>query len=504
MGEVQTSGWLRLISTYTFRKETNQTMDDYESGGINGQRTADVAVTGNVNATPELMASIQKAINTYDMLTDGDSVVVGLSGGADSFMLTHYLKFALCLPVYACHVNHMLRGEESVRDMEFVTRICKQWDIPLMVESVDVTNYAQQNKLTIEQAGREVRYTMFEQAREHFNATKIATAHTLSDSAETVLLNLTRGTALHGLCGIPPARGNIIRPIIHLTRTDVEQYCSENAVSYVIDSTNLQRVYTRNKIRIEVLPKLIEVNPQLYSAIGRTLSVISDEDEYLAQVAAEAYEQAQRQEVFAEEGLYVSEIAGLHPAIRHRVLAMFLDGYHIEKSHDLITKIDRLVACDKGKINVKPNLFVEIKKHTLLVSDNNNVLDYFEYPVEPGTLLDANGNCYDVKICDRAEIEIIKKIYKKLLYICLDYDKIIGTAIIRQRKSGDKLTLAGRGTKSIKKMLIDDKLTAVQKSEVLVVADEESAVAAMGCGEDARVLPDGSTTRFLIITRKHE
>lgn len=467
-------------------------MDDGEQRVSSGEFN-----TLNVNVDVKIMAGIKKAINTHDMLTltDDDSVVVGLSGGADSLMLTHYLKFVLNTKVYACHVNHMLRGNESVHDMEFVQDICRQWDVPLIVHSVDVTQYAQQNKLSIEQAGRDVRYTMFENTRQHFGAKKIATAHTLSDNAETILLNLCRGSGLKGLCGIPPIRGLIIRPLIHITRQDVEEYCKLNDIAYVTDSTNLKNIYTRNKIRLEVMPKLAQVNPQVFTSIDRTIAVINNENDYINMVSTEAYENASRQ-----GGLFIPELTDLHIAIRHRVYAMFLDENNIERSNDLIAKIDKLVLCDKGKLNVKSDLYIEIKKHTLLISDNNKMLSYFEYPLELGPFVNDNGQCYNIKLCDRSEIEIMKKIYKKLLYICLDYDKIIGTPIIRNRKTGDKITLKSRGgTKSIKKLFIDDKLTAIEKSQVLVLSDDESVIAVMGYGEDVRVLPDENTTNFLVI-----
>lgn len=160
------------------------------------------------------MNRIIKAITEHQLLEDTDKIVVGLSGGADSVALVHYLKFVLKYTVVACHVNHNLRGDESERDMQFVKRLCKKWDIPLVVESVDITAIAQQNRLSLEQAGRQVRYGAFDRCAQKHMANKIATAHTLSDNAETMLYNLTRGTGLKGLCGIPIKRGNIVRPLL--------------------------------------------------------------------------------------------------------------------------------------------------------------------------------------------------------------------------------------------------------------------------------------------------
>lgn len=446
-------------------------------------------------ANAALMSRIQRAISSYKMLSDGDTVVVGLSGGADSVMLTHYLKFGLDIKVFACHVNHLLRGEESDRDMDFVVNLCHEWDIPLSLVTTDVASYSQRHKLTIEQAGRAVRYAAFEEARIKFGANKIATAHTLSDNAETMLLNLSRGSGLKGLCGIPPMRDNIIRPLIFITRDAVEEYCAQNGIEYVNDSTNFESVYVRNKMRNEILPHFKEVNPQIFTSISKTIGVISAENEYLTAVAADAYDEARR-----GDSLLVERLVEFHVAIRRRVISQFLDNNLVEKTNELIRKVDRIVMCDKGKINVSTNIFVEIKKHTLLISDNNKVIDYFEAPLECGEFFDPSGQCYTISICDRLEIEMLKKIYKNLLYISFDYDKIVGKLVIRQRKSGDKITLSKRGgTKSLKKLFIDYKLTAVAKSQVLVVSDEQGVVAVMGYGCDERVVCDENTSHFLII-----
>lgn len=447
-----------------------------------------------------VLRNVKRAITDFSMLSDGESVVVGLSGGADSIMLIHFLKTQLKLRVYACHINHMLRGEESDRDKAFVLKFCSEQGIELYSEDVDVTEYASRNGVSIEEAGREIRYTVFEKARVHFGADKIATAHSLSDNAETLLLNLSRGCGLNGLCSIPAVRGVIIRPLLYLSRQEIEQYCLDHSLCYVIDSTNLESVYTRNKIRLEVIPKLTAVNPQFVHSVSKTISTLTCENEYMSEVTERAYEDALR----SDGSLSIDKLCEQHIAIRHRMLYKFLDQNNIPRSSDLITRLNHIVECDKGKISVKSNIFVEVKKHTLQISDNTNILDYFEYPLELGEFVDDVGECYTIKLCDSEETQTLKKIYRKLLYICCDYDKIIGKIFIRQRKSGDKITFLGRGTKSIKKLFIDDKLTAAAKSQTLVFADDEGAFALMGYGEDVRVKADETTKTHLVVLRHCE
>lgn len=451
------------------------------------------------------MNRIIKAITEHQLLEDTDKIVVGLSGGADSVALVHYLKFVLKYTVVACHVNHNLRGDESERDMQFVKRLCKKWDIPLVVESVDITAIAQQNRLSLEQAGRQVRYGAFDRCAQKHMANKIATAHTLSDNAETMLYNLTRGTGLKGLCGIPIKRGNIVRPLLYQTRQQIETYCVENNLEYVTDSTNLEAVYTRNKIRLEVFPKLLEVNPQILTAMSRSISILNNEQDFMNCAVTEAYDDVKKQ-----DGLSTERLCKYHVAIRHRVIALFLEINDLQKSNDLIEKLDKIVRCDKGKINVKDDIFIEVKKHTLIMINNKLIVEYFEQEVEFGQFILPTGKRYTIKLLDiannssdRDEFQNIRKIYRKLLYMWFDYDKIEGKLFIRQRKSGDKILVEGReGTRAVKKLFIDDKLTAAEKSQILVFADAKSVVAVEEYGCDKRVACDPFTKQVLMIIRE--
>ncbi|MEG0895413.1 MAG: tRNA lysidine(34) synthetase TilS, partial [Oscillospiraceae bacterium] len=274
---------------------------------------------------------ILSAIEKYDMINSVTDVVVGLSGGADSVMLAHFIKNRLNLNVYACHINHKLRGEESQRDMNFVRQFCCDNNIILDVYEIDVNQYAKENKLTVEQAGRQIRYNCFEETRCKYNAQKIATAHTLSDNAETFLLNVSRGAGVKGLCAIPPVRKNIIRPIIFLSREQVESYCSYYNLSYVTDSTNLESVYTRNKIRHNVIPVIKQINNNFLSSINNTIDILQTENDFLDDLANKAYHI-----VKTEKGLDCSLLLSYHLALRRRIYMLFLQEYNLSVSMDLV------------------------------------------------------------------------------------------------------------------------------------------------------------------------
>ena len=200
-----------------------------------------------------MLKKVLAAIEDYGMLGKGSTVTVALSGGADSVALLYCLlelKEQFSLNIRAAHLNHNLRGDESLRDANFVADLCKKLNVDLSLKSADVSSVAKETGESIELAARRVRYDFLNEV----SGGIIATAHTASDSFETMLFNLSRGTAIKGLSGIPPKRDNLIRPLIYCTRADVEEYCKQNNISFVTDSSNLSDDYTRNKIRHNVVP----------------------------------------------------------------------------------------------------------------------------------------------------------------------------------------------------------------------------------------------------------
>jgi len=238
----------------------------------------------------KLIKKILLAEKKYSLFADKTKLLIALSGGADSCAL-FYALFALkeqfSLSFSAVHVNHQIRGEEAFRDETFVTELCKKEQVPLFLERVDIPSIAASKKISVELAAREERYRIFERlSKEHdFNA--VATAHNANDNAETILFHLTRGSSLDGLCGIPPKRGNLIRPLILATRQEIEEYLTDQNKGYLNDSTNANTEYTRNFIRHIVLPELKKINPSLEQTLTRTAMSLSYDKEYLDAQAEE-------------------------------------------------------------------------------------------------------------------------------------------------------------------------------------------------------------------------
>lgn len=311
--------------------------------------------------------NIRKAIVDYSMLSTGDEVVVALSGGADSVSLLHSLwklREELGITLYVCHVNHGLRGEESDSDMRFCQELCTRLGVELFLLETDVRT-AQQKHESIEETARKVRYDFFARVSE---GRKLATAHNANDSAETVLLNMLRGTGLKGLCGIPPVRENIIRPLIYCTRDEVERYCDDNALDFVTDKTNLCDDYTRNKVRHNILPELLKINGSFLETSARMQKNLREDSDFLEAMAAEALAEA------ATEGGYLAEMLAAQPKpIRSRAIRRILMDGGIEPSSLRISMAEEIILKGSGKINPCRNRFVTVKKGRVFVETQEQI-----------------------------------------------------------------------------------------------------------------------------------
>lgn len=310
----------------------------------------------------DLKNSVKNTIERYSMINKGDTVIAAVSGGADSVALLYVLyslKNELGFSLAACHVNHNLRGEESDGDERFVRRMCRFLDIPLYVASIKVTDLRQKHD-SLEECARRLRYEFFDSIS---RGKLIATAHTASDNCETILINMVRGTALSGICGIPVKRDNIIRPLLYNTRGDIERYCTENSLDYVTDSTNLSDDYTRNKIRHKVVPLLREINPALFGAISRLSQSVSDDDKYLDKIAAQLMEKAHTQDdKYDVNVLYTAE-----ECILRRIVTMLFRNNDIPLNMRAVESCVGIIRARQGKINPCQFKFVMIRKKKLFV-----------------------------------------------------------------------------------------------------------------------------------------
>lgn len=307
-------------------------------------------------------SKIIAAAERYDMFTPGDRVTVGLSGGADSCALLLgllALKDRFGITVSACHINHSLRGEESDGDERFVRELCESRGVSLEVFRVDVRGAAVKHE-SLEETARRLRYGCFDSITS--GGSKLATAHTANDSAETVIMNMIRGTGTKGLAGIPPVRDMFVRPLILCTREDTEEYCRANGIKFVTDSTNLCDDYTRNRIRHKVLPLLSEFNPSVIAALSRMTEAVGEDAAFLDAYAAECAGKC----VYGA-GYDSRKLKELPGAVKSRIIASELKKNGVEPSKLRIDQCSEIIEKGMGKVNLCKNKFALVRKKVFFV-----------------------------------------------------------------------------------------------------------------------------------------
>lgn len=410
-------------------------------------------------------------IKQYSMIKNEDKIVVGFSGGPDSTALLHILiqlKNIFDIQVFAVHINHMIRDEEAFRDEEFSREFCKKFNIPFYSFRIDVLTLAKDKGLSSEEAGRLVRYECFEKVLKEVGGNKIALAHNKNDQAETMIMKFLRGAGLKGISGIKPVRGNIIRPLLVCSREEIEDYCKKNNLNPVIDSTNKEAIYLRNKIRLELIPYIKEnINENIIDNLFKASEILRDEDEYIEMETIKAYEL-----VKANEGISISRFKEFHIAIQRRIIRKMIKD--VKGDLNAIENIhvdDCLKLIEKGetgkKINLPQKLIAEISYDNFYVKKEREKKD-FEYKIIiPGTV---NIKELNLKISsDLIKNEGTLKDNAFIKYF--DYDKIKGELVVRNRKEGDFIYPKGlNGKKKIKDLFIDNKIPKDKRDEIPLVA----------------------------------
>ena len=447
-----------------------------------------------------------ETILRYKMIDEGDSVCIALSGGADSVSLYNFFvknKEKLGLKnIYACHLNHNLRGNESDRDENFVRDICKKNHTELIVRSLDINKMSVECGKSVEETARDARYEFFRDVHIEKKC-KIATAHTLSDCMETALFNLARGTGLKGICGITPVRDYIIRPLIHCSRAEIELYCEAENLEYVTDSTNLGDDYTRNRIRHYVIPKLYEINPNAEQAFLRFFIQGEREQDFLDKETDKIYDRVENHCKFNRK-----EFLSCHDAVGYRVLAKILSGKNIDVSFSRLELLYEEIKSGTGTVQLNKEWYLKSEKEYFYLCKKTEKEDIsFFYEIEP------------LKIKEKAEFSIVKRkkieftliqceqsiqfenFSNKDLKNCLDCDKIGEVVYLRQRKDGDKISLRGRGcTKSLKKLFNENKIPIEKRNTIPVISTGDRVLWVEGFGADKTASLDKKTKNYIKIS----
>ena len=426
------------------------------------------------------------------MLHPGDTVLVALSGGADSMALLHVLnslKQRYSINLLAAHFNHGIRGEEAARDENFCRETCKNMGIELFTAYADIPKIAAEKGMGVEECGREERYAFF--ARVAPNA-KVATAHTLSDCEETFLFNLARGASLKGLTSIPAVRGNIIRPLIDCSRTEIEQYCKENNIEYVTDSTNLSDEYTRNHLRINVVPQLKKINPAFDSSFLRCVESLREDEDLLDTLALSVLERAR-----TPGGYTAAVLNGVHPSLKKRAVAKIIEEISGEKPQAVHIDAVCAVLSNGGSVQVcgATSLYV----HSGTLKKLPEQIKPWQQEMRTGiNILPLNQ--VNIEFYDEKNKINIQKINKEVLANVIDYDKINGALLFSSMREGDKIRPYGRGvTKALRRLFNEMRIEPALRGGVPVLRDDVGVVWVSGVGVNERVAADENTKRMFYI-----
>lgn len=416
------------------------------------------------------------AIEKYNMISTGDRVVVALSGGADSVSLLDALcslKEKYNLTIYAAHLNHNLRGEEAERDENFCKILCENYEVELFIKSIDIHTLANEQKISEELCGRNERYKFFDELSVRLNA-KIATAHSASDNAETLIYNIARGSSVRGLSAIPPKRGRIIRPLIEVSRAQIEEYCKQKGLAFVTDSTNLTDDYTRNRIRHSVMGTLRDINPQLEQSVSQLSESAREVTDYLNKQAQAALDKCKTQFGFSCKMLLQLDTA----VLKHSLVLLCERTAKLTPEHRHIELMIKILN-NGGAVNLSSK-FIAVSKQGIfrIISVNDNE-EFKPVSVSENFSINYNGKIYS----------ITKQNSNKENKNSVSIDSIDKGAVFRTRKEGDKFTYPQRKvTKPLRKVLNEMKIPSEQRDNLLVLAIDNTILWCenIGVSEDGK------------------
>lgn len=434
------------------------------------------------------------------MISKGDNIVVGFSGGPDSLCLLHVLmslREEYNISINAAHINHMIRGEEANRDEELSRKFCIDNNINFHLKREDVTSLAKRLRMSSEEAGRKVRYDFFNEIIKSIPNGKIALAHNLNDNGETIIMRFLRGTSLSGMAGISPKRDNIIRPIVNCTRTEIENYCSDNNLTPVIDSTNLQDIYTRNKIRLNVIPYIEKnFNKNILENLHTNSKIARDEEDMILTLVKENTKKIKK-----EKGYCVKEFNNLHIAMRRRIIRCIISDTlknlnGIESKHiDLVVELIKKEKSGK-RLDIKKGLILSIDydKFNIFIKEKriNTTNEIKSYNIlDEG--ISINGYKFKASIVHRDLLDEID--YKEKYF---DFDKIGDNVKVRLRQNGDYMYLKGlKGRKKLKDIFIDLKIPREIRNSIPVIAVGSEVLVIPGIKDSISYSLDDETNNIL-------
>ena len=473
-----------------------------------------------ISVEKKVLRTVRRTVAEHCMLAAGESVLIGVSGGPDSIALTYVLQtlaaeYSLRLAV--AHVNHCLRGADSDRDAEFVADMARQLGLPFYMEKKDVFQIQQREKLCLEETGRKVRYRFFDQICAAYGFNKIAVGHHGNDNAELVLMNLLRGSGSLGLSGIAPVRdGRIIRPLIHLERSEIVDYIAEKRLACVSDASNSDLSFKRNRIRHHLIPELEKsYNPAIVKTINRLGAILRAEDQWIEQLLSSEFSDCISVKAPGVVRINLMPFQGLALAARRRIirraiLAAKKDLRRISLGHidNVLSLVDK--SPGTGSLNLPAGIrVVRLATELMLYSgrsgpaaingglEDSAAMDYRYTVTAPGTLnIRQAGAAIKLTEIDAGDLPDFSTVGKNLAFI--DMDCLQFPLVVRNRRPGDRFFPLGlNGTQKVKKFFSANKISGLERQLCPLVLSGGNIIWVAGHRIDDRVKVVSATRRIL-------
>lgn len=457
----------------------------------------------------EIMIDIvRNNIIDNNLIKENDNIVVGVSGGADSMALLNVLmeiKKEINFNIFVAHVNHGVRGEDALADQLFVERKAREMNVPYYFKNVDMEKHAREKKITAEEAGRELRYGFFRDILKQQGGGKIAVAHNKNDQAETLLLRIMRGTGIDGLKGMEFIAGDIIRPILNIAREDIENYINVNSVETVLDKTNLMTIYNRNKVRLELIPYIIDnFNPNIINTLWRLSSIADVDSGFLNALAEEKYNLIVKSEtkhsIILDGTIFNREDRSIKIRVVRLMIYKLVESLQGISEQNVQSIVDLFERMETGKqLNLPAGIIGRVSYNDLII--HNSIAEKqndFYYKLTFGeNIFPDLGISIRISVQEKLIIPNDKNVK------CFDSELIKGNLYIRNRKNGDKFNPFGmKGTKKVKDYFIDEKIPKDLRDEIPLLMDDENIIWIIGFATSEAYRITENTKNILIVDYK--
>ncbi len=454
----------------------------------------------------DLLKQVAEFVARKELLSNGDAVLVGLSGGPDSVALLHLLtrlRRSYSLKLHAVYINHGLRSKQALKEEKFCAEICRRWHVGFHLVRADIPALAKKLKVGFEEAARDYRYEQFERLATELGCTRIAVGHHANDQVETVLFRILRGTGRSGLLGIRAKRGKIVRPLLEVRRVDILSYLNRRQLSYCRDSSNADLAYRRNYLRHKLLPEIRKrLNPQVDRAVLELALLMAEEEAFLAGMTQRVYRRIVKPtpggKLMLDLQIYLEYPLWLRRRVLRAALAELTES-RFSPDKEVIDRIDESARKKKGSLSVGGGVQVEIARQQVILRGPARTVRSLEIAADNRWVRYRElGIDVRAKAAKRRTTKVVKK--KRASVVQLDRTKLTLPLVIRPIRTGDRFVPLGMtGQKKVGDYLTDRKVPVARRDEIAVVCDDKGIVWLVGWEIADRVKIQDDTTEVMRI-----